>query len=135
MPIKATISGPLVVLEITGAVQEDEIEVIFDAFERAQRAGPFVALTDTNGMKSAGRPVLTRFAARIKQMPGLSKTWLGDAVVVTSTPVRFILTTLLAITPVPTEVKVFAQRIEARHWCAMVLRRNGLLVPDLLRSA
>jgi hypothetical protein len=136
MPIKASISGPLVVLDTSGVVTEDELGVLFDAFQKAAASGPFVVLTDTTEMKSAPRPVLVAFSNRIRQMPHVSRLWLGDAVVVTSTAVRFILSTLMVLAPLPTEMKLFPERAKARHWCAMLLRRHELPVPpELSRSS
>jgi hypothetical protein len=135
MSLKASVTGPLVVLEATDVLYDRDLDVLFGAFERARKAGPFVVLTDTVGLKSAPRAVISELASRLKEVPGLEEVWLGDAVVVSSAAVRFVLSTLLVIAPMPTEVKVFSQRMEARHWCAMLLRRHGLMVPELLRSA
>ena len=135
MPIKASISGPLVLLDTSGAVVEDELDVLFDAFQKASEAGPFVVLTDTSQMKSVPRSVLVAFSDRLKRMPTVRKLWLGDAVVVTSTAVRFIVSTLMIMAPLPTEMKLFAGRAQARHWCAMLLRRHGLAVPPELTTS
>lgn len=136
MTIKATVTGPLVTLDAIDVLDEADLRVLFAAFEEARRAGSFVVLTDTSRLKSAPRKVISVFADRLKEHPNLSGSWLGNAIVVTSPTVRFILSTLMIIAPMPTEVKVLAERAEARHWCAMLLRQNGLLVPaELLRSA
>lgn len=136
MTIRATVTGPLVTLEAIGVLSEADLDVLFGAFERAHRAGPFVVITDTARMMSAPRRVVSAFADRLKETPHLTEKWLGDAVLVGSPAVRFILSTLLVIAPLPTEVKVFGQAVEARAWCAMLLRKHGIPIPhELLRSA
>ena len=136
MTIRATQTGPLVLLECTGVLAEEDLGALFSAFETARRAGPFVVITDTLKMDSAPHAVLSAFSARLKQMPSLRKVWLGDAVVVSTAAVRFILSTLLVIAPMPTEVKAFDDMGDARQWCASVLRRAGVKTPlEMLKSA
>lgn len=136
MTIKATISGPLVSLEALGVLAEADLDALFQAFEKARSAGPFVVITDTTRMKSAPAAVLSTFGSKLKKMSSLANIWLGDAVVVNSPTVRFALSTLLIVAPMPTETKVFDQMAEARRWCAWILRRAGLAVPPpLLASA
>lgn len=134
--IKTTVSGPLVTLDAIDVLGEGDLPGVFRAFEEARRSGPFVVLTDTARLKSAPRQVISAFADHLKRYPQLAEGWLGDAVIVSSPAVRFILSTLMIIAPMPTEVKVFGQRSEARQWCAMILRQHGVVVPaELLRSA
>jgi hypothetical protein len=56
-------------------------------------------------------------------------------VVIHSPAVRFILSTLLVVAPMPTEVKAFEHRSEARRWCGWILRRAGVPVPEQLQSS
>ena len=129
MSIKATIAGPVVTLECSGVLSEGDLDTLFKAFESARKVGPFVVITDTTQMRSAPRDVLSAFASRLKQLPPLTNTWLGDAVVIHSTTVRFIVSTLLIIAPMPTEVKVFETVSEAKRWSAWLLRRAGVSAP------
>ena len=130
MTIKAQITGPLVTLECHGVLAEGNLDTLFEAFAEARKKGPFVVITDTTQMKSAPPAVLRAFSDRLKQLPSLSKIWLGDAVVISSPAVRFVLSTLLMLAPMPTEVKVFERLSEARRWCTEILRRNNLAVPE-----
>lgn len=136
MTIKATVSGPFVLIEAIDVLSVDDLPTLFDAFKAAARGGPFVVLTDTLAMQSAPRQVISAFADGVKKMPTVTKVWLGDAVVVKSPAVRFVLSTLLIVAPMPTEVKVFDGRQEARRWCGDVLRHANVPIPsELLRSA
>jgi hypothetical protein len=129
MTLHASAKGPLVTLECVDVLTEDDLTPLFKAFDAARRAGPFAVITDTRRMTSAPPAVLSAFSARLKQMPPLRNIWLGDAVVVNSAAVRFILSTLLMVAPMPTEVKAFDDLPEARRWCATILRRAGVSVP------
>ena len=133
MTIQAKIKGSLVTLECEGTLAEKDLDVLFDAFAEARRKGPFVVITDTTRMKTAPRQVLGAFSDRLKQLPPLTGVWLGDAVVISSPAVRFIVSTLLIIAPMPTEVKVFELRPEAQRWCEEILRKNHVVTP-LLRT-
>ncbi len=136
MTIKAAVTGSLVTIDCLDVLALEDLPVLFRAFEAARARGPFVVVTDTTHMKSAPRHVLTAFADDLKRIPSLSKIWLGDAVVIRSTAVRFIVSTLLVVAPMPTEVQVFDRNTEARAWCAGLLRKAGLVVPaELQRSA
>ena len=136
MTIKSTLNGPFLTVEAIDVLSLDDLPSLLKAFENARQAGPFVVLTDTTQMKSSPRVVISAFAEGLKRMPSMSKIWLGDAVVVSSPAVRFVLSTLLIVAPMPTEVKVFENRSEARRWCVAILRKAGLGVPpDLLKSA
>lgn len=134
--IRVTVTGPLITLNAMDVLEEADLDVLFEAFEDARRGGSFVVLTDTSRLRSAPRKVISLFADRLKLAPHLTDRWLGNAIVVGSPAFRFILSTLMVIAPMPTEVKVFATRAEAKPWCAMLLRSNGLLVPaELTRTA
>jgi len=136
MPIRTQKNGPFLTVEATGVLVEDDLPGLYKAFEEAHRAGPFVVLTDTTNMTTAPRAVISAFADGLKKVAPGSKAWLGDAVVVKSPAVRFVLSTLLVVAPMPTEVKAFDNPMEARRWCAWILRREGLIIPpELLRSA
>lgn len=136
MTIKTKLTGPFMHVEALDVLTEDDLPPLFRAFEGAHKIGPFVVLTDTTNMKSAPRAVISAFAQGIKNVAPGSKNWLGDAVVVSSTAVRFILSTLLVVAPMPTDVKAFDDLKEARRWCAWILRREGLIIPpELLKSA
>jgi hypothetical protein len=129
MTIKAITTGPVLTLECLDVLTVEDLDPLFVAFERARKAGPFVVMTDTTHMKSAPREVISAFSNRLKQLPSLNDVWLGDAVVIHSAAVRFIVSTLLVVAPMPTEVKVFETVVEAKRWCSWLLRRNGLAVP------
>jgi hypothetical protein len=136
MTIKATVHGPFVSIEALDVLGVEDLPTLYDAFRAAHQKGPFVVLTDTLAMESAPRQVISAFADGIKKMPDVAKSWLGDAVVVKSPAVRFVLSTLLIVAPMPTEVKVFDARQPARRWCGDVLRKANIAVPaELLRSA
>jgi hypothetical protein len=136
MTIHATVTGSLVTLDCSGVLAESDLDPLFQAFETARAGGPFVVITDTIQMKSAPREVLSAFSDRLKRMRPLTDVWLGDAVVVNSATVRFILSTLLVVAPMPTEVKAFDHRSDAKRWCTWILRRSGVRVPaELLHSA
>jgi hypothetical protein len=129
MTIHATLSGPVVTLDCIGVLAEEDLDTLFKAFDRARKAGPFVVITDTTRMKSASREIIGSFASRLKQGPPLTNVWLGDAVVISSSAVRFIVSTLLIVAPMPTEVKVFETASEAKRWSSWILRRAGLSAP------
>lgn len=136
MTIKTKITGPFMNVEASDVLSEDDLPPLFRAFESAHKIGPFVVLTDTTRLKSAPRGVIAAFAQGIKNVAPGSKNWLGDAVVVSSPAVRFVLSTLLVVAPMPTDVKAFDDTKEARRWCAWILRREGLIIPpELLKSA
>jgi hypothetical protein len=136
MTIRATLTGRLVTLECSGVLVDADLDPLFATFEAARRVGPFVVITDTTQMTSAPSSVLSAFSERLKRMGSLKEVWLADAVVIHSPAVRFILSTLLVLSPMPTQVKAFDERIEARRWCCSILRRAGIPIPaELLRSA
>jgi hypothetical protein len=135
MTIKVTANGPFLTVDALDVLAEDDLPALFKAFETASRSGPFVVLTDTTSMKSSPRQVISAFADGLKRMPSLQKIWLGNAVVVNSAAVRFVLSTLLIVAPMPTEVKVFDQRMAARRWCGSILGREGITIPPQLLKA
>jgi hypothetical protein len=136
MTIKSKLTGPYLNVEASDVLSEDDLPALFDAFEKAHKLGPFVVLTDTTNLKSSPRGVISAFAQGIKSVAPGSKNWLGDAVVVKSAAVRFVLSTLIVVAPLPTEVKAFDDPKEAKRWCAWLLRREGLSIPaELLKSA
>ena len=130
MTIKATITGPLVMLDCIGILAEPDLDALFDAFAEARKKGPFVVITDTTHMKSSPAGVIRAFSDRLKKLPSLNKIWLGDAVVISSPAVRFVVSTLLMVAPLPTDVKVFERLVEARRWCTDILTRSNLTVPE-----
>ena len=136
MTIHTHASGPYLRVEAIDVLTQEDLPALFKAFEAAHRAGPFVVLTDTMQMKSAPRAVIAAFADGLKKIAPGSKNWVGDAVVVKSAAVRFVLSTLLVVAPMPTEVKAFDNPQEARRWCAWLLHRERItLPPELLRTA
>ena len=130
MSIKAKITGPLVTLECHGVLVEGDLDALFAAFAEARKGGPFVVITDTTPMKSAPSAVLRAFSDRLKKLPSLTGIWLGDGVVISSPAVRFVVSTLLMLAPLPTEVKVFESHVQARRWSTDILRRANLTVPE-----
>ena len=130
MTIKARITGPLITLDCQGVLAEEDLEPLFSAFAEARQKGPFVVITDTTHMKSAPTAVLRAFSDRLNKRPSLSRIWLGDAVVISSPAVRFIVSTLIMVASMPTEVKVFESLVQARRWSADILRRANLEVPE-----
>jgi len=135
MTIKSTIHGPFLLVEAFDVLEMNDLPPLFSAFEAAHRAGPFVVLTDTMRLKSAPRAVIAGFADGLKRLPPLSKTWLGDAVVVSSPAVRFVLSTLFILAPMPTQVKAFDHFPDAKRWCIEVLGTRGLCIPAELRKS
>jgi hypothetical protein len=129
MTIHAKIEGALVTLDCEGVLADGDLDALFDAFAQARAKGPFVVVTDTTHMKSAPREVITAFAERLKALPSLAGTWLGDAVVIRAPAARFILSTLLVIAPLPAAVKVFEGLPAARRWCDEILRERNLPTP------
>jgi hypothetical protein len=129
MTIHATYTGSVVTLECLDVLNEEDLDTVFAAFDRARKAGRFAVITDTTRMKSAPREIITAFASRLKEGPPLRDVWLGDAVVISSSAVRFIVSTLLVLAPMPTEVKVFETVSEAKRWTSWLLRRSGLAAP------
>src|SRR5438105_15197876 len=108
MSIKITTTGPFVSADIHGDLALEDLEPLFQALDAARQRGLFVLLTDTTNMKSSPRAVISAFAERLKrEMPNLKRIWLGDAVVMTSPTIRFVLSTLVMIAPLPTHVKAF----------------------------
>ncbi len=135
MTIRATANGPFLTVEALATLTLDDLPALLRAFEKASSAGPFVVLTDTTLMKSSPRQVIGAFADGIKTIPSLSKSWLGNAVVVSSPAVRFVLSSLLIVAPMPTEVKAFDDRMEARRWCGSILGKAGMSLPPTLLKA
>nr|AYM54429.1 hypothetical protein [Phaselicystis flava] len=135
MTIRTTRSGPYLLVEASDTLVSSDLQVLFDALEASSKVGRFVVLTDTTALKSAPRSVISEFADLLKKKDYIAPNWLGDAVVVSSPAVRFVLSTLLMIAPLPTEVKAFDSRLEAQRWCAGILRRAGLDVPPQLKSS
>ena len=134
MPLQLTTNGGLLIVDVIGALSVAELDPLVDAMDAARQRGPFVILTDTTAIGSVPREVLSAFADRLKRMPSLKKEWLGDAVVLTSPVVRFLLSTLVLIAPLPTKVKVFDRRAEAERWCDELLRAAGVQQPPPPRA-
>ena len=135
MTIRVHANGPFLTIEALAVLEVEDLPALFKAFAEAAPVGPFVVLTDTTGMKSSPRHVISAFADGIKSIPGLAKSWKGNAVVVSSPAVRFVLSTLLIVAPMPTEVKAFDNRMEARRWCGSILGREGVSIPPTLLKA
>jgi hypothetical protein len=135
MTIRVNTNGPFLKVEAIAALEVEDLPALFKAFEDAARAGSFVVLTDTTAMTSSPRHVISAFADGIKSIPGLAKSWKGNAVVVKSPAVRFVLSTLLIVAPMPTEVRAFDDRMEARRWCGSILGREGVTIPPQLLKA
>ena len=135
MSIKILVNGPFVDVRVSDVITDEDLPPLLDAFDSARRRGPFVVLTDTLEMKSAPRQVLMRFAEGLKQLPPMKGVWLGDAVVIRSPLARFAVSTLVLVAPLPTEIKVFEARYEAERWCAQLLDRARIHVPEPLTSS
>lgn len=135
MTIRVTANGPFLTVDALDVLAVEDLPTLFKAFEAAARVGPFVVLTDTSAMKSAPRHVISAFAEGIKGVPGLTQSWKGNAVVVRSPAVRFVLSTLLIVAPMPTEVRAFDDRMDARRWCGSILGREGVTIPPQLLKA
>ena len=135
MTIKLHTNGPFLTVEALAVLSVEDLPALFEAFEVASRAGPFVVLTDTTGMKSAPRQVISAFADGLKSIPSLSTSWKGNAVLVSSPAVRFVLSTLLIVASMPTEVKAFDDRMDARRWLGSILGREGITLPPQLLKA
>lgn len=133
MSIQIAVSGPLLDVLVTDVLAEGDLPPLLKAIEDARQRGPFVVLTDTLSMKSAPRPVITQFANALKSLPSMKGVWLGDAVVTSSAVTRFVLSTLIMVAPLPTEVQVFDRRDAAERWCGFLLVRAGLSVPSQLK--
>lgn len=129
MSLSVKVSGPFIDVRVTDQLNSQDITVLLQALDEAKEHGPFVLLTDTMRMSAAPRPVILEFVERLKQRPPM-KDWLADAVVVNSPTARFVLSTLLMVAPLPTEVKAFDQRDEAERWLADVLRKARVEVPQ-----
>lgn len=129
MTIKATVTGPFIELDVIDDLTMDDLQPLFDAFSGTSRGGPFVVLTDTTRMRAAPRPVINAFGEGLRRMPSIKETWLGDAVVCRSPSVRFVISTLLIVAPMPTQVMAFDDRFDAVRWCAALLRRRRVAVP------
>jgi hypothetical protein len=133
MGIRTGVMGAFVSLDIEGDFELSDLDPMFAALEGARAKGPFVVITDTTFMNTASRPVIAAFAARLRRsMPDAKQVWLADAVVTQSPAVRFLLSTLVMIAPMPARVKTFSDRADAEHWCVAVLREQGLSVPAAL---
>jgi hypothetical protein len=119
-------NGPFIEAIVSDDLAIEDLPPLLEALEAGRKRGPFVVLTDTTQMKSAPRPVLKAFADALKQLPPMKKIWVADAVVLNSAVTRFLLSTLILIAPIPTEVKVFERREEAERWCRFMLRKAGV---------
>ncbi|AKF03746.1 STAS/SEC14 domain-containing protein [Sandaracinus amylolyticus] len=135
MTLSVSTSGPFIDVVITNALEPSDLAALLDAIDRARRSGPFVVLTDTLAMSTVSPQVASDFADALKRMPSLKDVWIGDAVVVSSAIARFVLSRLIIVAPLPTEVKVFDARAPARAWLASVLDRNNVRVPSSLKLA
>ena len=135
MTILAQQTGALVTLDCADELTLNDLVMLSDAFETARDAGPFVVLTDTTRLRSASREVVDSFSNRLKRMPSLDGIWLGDAMVIQSSSIHFLLSMLVMAAPPSTEVKAFDNRREAVRWCGEVLCRSGVLVPAGLSTS
>ncbi len=133
MSIKIVVSGPFLDVIVSDALAEGDLPPLLEAIDTARKKGPFVLLTDTLQMKSAPRPVISDFAGALKRLPPMKGVWLGDAVVTGSAVTRFLLSTLIMVAPLPTEVQVFERREHAERWCSFLLVRGGVPVPTQLK--
>ncbi|MBI5495397.1 MAG: hypothetical protein HY904_10265 [Deltaproteobacteria bacterium] len=111
---------------VTQTLTPDDVADLLRAIDAQRLRGPFVILTDTSGMKAAPRPVVMLFVEGMKTRPPLRDIWLANAVVVNSPAARFVLSTLLMIAPMPTQVKAFDKRADAETWLTDVLRQAQL---------
>lgn len=133
MSVKIEVSGPFLDVLVSDALSEGDLPQLLDAIDAARKKGPFVILTDTLQMKTAPRQVISEFATALKRLPPMKGVWLGDAVVTGSAVTRFLLSTLIIVAPLPTEVQVFEKREQAERWCAFLLAKSGVPVPTQLR--
>jgi hypothetical protein len=133
MGIKIAVSGPFLDVLVTDTLEQRDLPPLLDAIEAARQKGPFVLLTDTLSMKSAPRQIITEFATALKRLPPMKNLWLGDAVVTGSPVTRFILSSLIMVAPLPTEVQVFEKRDPAERWCGFLLTRAGVPLPGQLK--
>lgn len=129
MSIQISAVGPVLNVVVTDVLRSADIPMLLDAMRTQARHGQFVVVTDTIGMHSAPRPVLMEFVEGMKRNPLGKDVWLADAVVVNSPLTRFVLSTLLMIAPMPTEVKAFDTRADADRWIGDILRKARLMVP------
>ncbi|MBI5495387.1 MAG: hypothetical protein HY904_10215 [Deltaproteobacteria bacterium] len=118
--------GSFLDVVVSDTLTSDDVADLLRALDTQRLNGPFVILTDTSGMKAAPRPVVMSFVEGMKNRPPLKDIWLADAVVVNSPAARFVLSTLLMIAPMPTQVKAFDKRADAEHWLTDVLRHAQL---------
>jgi hypothetical protein len=123
MSIEVIVSGRFVDVLVRDDLTMADLPVLLKALEAARTRGPFVVLTDTTRMKNASRAVLVAFAERLKDLPPMKETWLADAVVISSGVTRFLLSTLILVAPLPTQLKVFERRAEAEAWCMAHLQK------------
>lgn len=133
MSIKIAVGGPFLDVLVTDVLAEADLPPLLEAIEAARQRGPFIILTDTLQMKSAPRTVIQEFASALKRLPLMKGVWLGDAVVTSSAVTRFLLSTLIMVAPLPTEVQVFERREHAERWCAFLLTKAGVPVPSQLK--
>lgn len=134
MGLSVSASGAFLDVRVSEVLSAQDLQPLLDALDAARRRGPFVVITDTLAMKSAPRDVLKQFANQLNELPGIKSVWLADAVVLRSPIVRFAVSTLVLIAPLPTELKAFETRAEAERWCAQILQKNNIEVPPALRS-
>jgi len=127
--ITITLTHPLMTLDLPEEIGPVDLPPLFEGFRQASRSGVFVVLTDASRLKASPRAIVAPFSDGIKMMPELRNTWLGNAVVVDGAVVRFVLSTLLMVAPMPTNVKAFDQRSEALTWCEEILRKAGIRTP------
>ena len=125
MTIEIDARGPFIEAVVKGVLAPEDLAPLLGAMRAAMDRGPFVLLTDTLKMKSATAGVLPAFSEGMKRLPPMSGIWLADAVVVSSPVAQFALSTLILLTPLPTEMKVFSDRASALEWCSRVLHIAG----------
>lgn len=134
--IQVRLNGGFMLVEAIGDLHEADLPPLHSCFDEACQVGPFVVLTDTSAMKSAPKPVLRAFGEGLKTLPALEERWLGNAVVLKSPMVRFLLSGLMLFARMPTKVETFGDLAKAKVWCAEIMKNGGLAPPtELLRSA
>lgn len=135
MILKTSVQGPYVEIAISGVLSSADLAVLFATLDSARLNGPFVVLTDATAMTSAPRPVVSQFVADLKTRPPMTDRWLADAVVVSSPGIRFVLSTVVMLAPMPLAVRAFEHRTEAVRWCTAELEKAGIAPPPMLLSA
>jgi hypothetical protein len=131
--IKIDAHSGFVEAAVSGTLEVTDLQPLLAAMEDAHKRGPFVLLTDTLETDKTPWNVVLAFATALRNMPPMKLTWLGNAIVVKSAGVRFILSRLLLVAPLPAKaVKTFDHRLDALRWCASTLAGAQVEVPGAL---